>query len=115
MGKSWDAEESLRILSGSKEVPMANQSTLRLVLAQQTARFAKVYSAHRPLIQRLITIGFILYGLGNTWYSLSPKQDAGAVTSRQGKGKGKGREGDGRPPRVAVRIISWRVSLLRVY
>jgi ATP-binding cassette, subfamily D (ALD), peroxisomal long-chain fatty acid import protein len=80
---------------------MAVLSTLRPQLIEHLAQFTKAYAANRPLIQRCLTTGFVLYVLGNTYRGLSARPNGGANSKRVGKGKGK--ETDGKAPRVAVR------------
>jgi ATP-binding cassette, subfamily D (ALD), peroxisomal long-chain fatty acid import protein len=79
---------------------MTVQSTLR----PRVALLTKKYSAHRPVIQKLITTGFVIYVLGYTFRSLAVRP-AGKDTPPT-KGKGKGKQADGKVPRVAVRLIS---------
>jgi hypothetical protein len=86
---------------------MAIISTLRGTISnERLAHYAKIYVSHRPLIQRVLTTGFILHVLSNTYRGLSARP-ASSQVSKKGKGKGKsdGKDGDqaGKPPRVAVR------------
>lgn len=78
---------------------MSNLAALKQASALRAAEFAKAYSKHRPLVQRGLTAGFILYVLGTTYRGLSAKPSS--ASSRKGKGKGK--DESGKPPRVAVR------------
>ena len=80
---------------------MAALSTLRQRSQPTLAGFAKTYATHRPLIQRILTAGFIVHVLSSTFGSLS--------TRTPPTSKGKAREQStyaeaGKPPRVAVRI-----------
>ncbi|KAN0134947.1 adrenoleukodystrophy protein [Lactarius tabidus] len=75
-------------------------STLRQNSQPALTSFAKTYSAHRPLIQRLLTAGFIAHVLAGTFRGLS---------SRPPTSKSKGKDRDGsktsaseKLPRVAV-------------
>ncbi|ESK83486.1 abc fatty acid [Moniliophthora roreri MCA 2997] len=93
---------------------MAVLSTLRSKeFKEQLARLSKSYSAHRPLIQRLLNISFVLYVLGTTFKGLSARP---TKPSGKGKGKGKDNKESGKPPRVAVDAIFYqRLShLLRI-
>lgn len=68
------------------------------------ANFASTYATHRPLIQRSLTSGFVVYVLASTYRSLSarpskPSSDDGGTGGKKGKGK---KGGDGKAPRVAV-------------
>lgn len=67
------------------------------------ANFTATYATHRPLIQRCLTSGFVLYVLGTTYRGLSarPSKPSTAVGVSNGK-KGKAKGGDGKSPRVAV-------------
>jgi ATP-binding cassette, subfamily D (ALD), peroxisomal long-chain fatty acid import protein len=74
-------------------------SSVRPQLEEHIAQFTKSYSANRPLIQRCLTTGFVLYVLGNTYRGLSARP---SDPRSKKDGKGKVKEDDGRPPRVAV-------------
>lgn len=80
---------------------MSNLAALKQASAIRAAEFAKAYSNHRPLVQRGLTAGFVLYVLGTTYRGLSARPSSSSV--RKGKGKGKGKDDSGKPPRVAVR------------
>ncbi|KDQ54864.1 hypothetical protein JAAARDRAFT_134849 [Jaapia argillacea MUCL 33604] len=87
---------------------MAVQSTLR-PMQQQFAQFAKFYTGHRPAVQRVLTVAFVVYVFAATFQGLAARPS----TSRSsgGKGKGKGKEGDeksGKPPRVAVDAVFYQ-------
>lgn len=79
-------------------------STLRQRSHPAFATFANTYATHRPLIQRILTAGFIAHVLASTFSRVlltRPSPPSGS------KGKGKAREQPlsaevGRPPRVAV-------------
>ncbi|KAG8888118.1 hypothetical protein FRB98_008384 [Tulasnella sp. 332] len=75
---------------------------------------ASTYALHRPVIQRAITVSFVLYILGNSYYAFArPQANSSSRTSkRSSKGKGK----DGKPPRVEVDAVFYeRLSgLLRI-
>jgi ATP-binding cassette subfamily D (ALD) long-chain fatty acid import protein len=73
------------------------------------AHFATTYTTHRPLIQRFLTSGFVLYVLGTTYRGLSArpsKPSSGTQDSKKGKGR------DGKTPRVAVGSTILHVSLV---
>ncbi|EKM60803.1 uncharacterized protein PHACADRAFT_246954 [Phanerochaete carnosa HHB-10118-sp] len=79
---------------------------------QQIAKAAAAYGRHRPLVQKALTAGFVVYVLSATHHSLFSR--AGPPQPR-GKGKGKARaEEDGKkPPRVAVDAIFYqRLSMI---
>jgi len=76
-------------------------STLRQRSQPTLSSFARTYATHRPLIQRILTVGFILNVLTSTLHSLSTRPSPPSTS------KGKEREqpapiDPGRPPRVAV-------------
>ena len=78
-------------------------STLRQRSPPAFAAFANTYATHRPLIQRILTVGFIANVLASTFRSLSSRSSPPSAS----KEKGKARElppsaGAGKPPRVAV-------------
>lgn len=90
---------------------MAAFSTLRGKAAQeQLARISKIYANNRPLIQRVLNIGLVLYAIGSTYYGLSGAGRGGS--SRKGKGKAKSDEkpDDGKPERVAVSVLPHSAS-----
>ncbi len=97
------------------ETPMTVLSTLRQRSHPSLAAFANTYATHRPLIQRILTAGFIANVLASTFRSLStPSRPSPPSTS---KGKGKAREQPpsaeaGKPPRVAVcaHLLDWLYS-----
>jgi ATP-binding cassette subfamily D (ALD) long-chain fatty acid import protein len=65
--------------------------------------FANTYATHRPLIQRILTAGFIAHVLASTFSQLLTRPSPTSAS----KGKGKAREQlssaeAGKPPRVAV-------------
>lgn len=79
-------------------------STLRQSSQPALTSFVKTYSAHRPLIQRLLTAGFIAHVLAGTFRGLTSRPP----TSKS-KSKGKDRDGSKtsaseKLPRVAVRL-----------
>ena len=83
-------------------VAMTVLSTLRQRSQPTLSSFARTYATHRPLIQRILTAGFILNVLTSTFHSLSTRPTPPSTS------KGKEREHSahndaGRPPRVAVR------------
>ncbi|KAH9982714.1 adrenoleukodystrophy protein [Lactifluus volemus] len=82
---------------------MSVLSTLRQRSQPTLATFTKTYSAHRPLIQRILTSGFIVYVLASTFGSLStrpaPRSAAKGDAPEQSTRK---------PPRVAVDAIFYQ-------
>lgn len=77
-------------------------STLRQRSQPALIGFTKTYAAHRPLVQRILTAGFIVNVLATTFRGLSTRQSPPSTS------KGKAREQPtsteaGKPPRVAVR------------
>lgn len=77
----------------SMSLTLPNQLRLK---QQHIARVAAAYSIHRPIIQRVLTSGFVLYVLSTTYQSLFSR--SGPRTPSRGKGT------DGKKPsRVAVR------------
>ncbi|KIM29018.1 hypothetical protein M408DRAFT_329057 [Serendipita vermifera MAFF 305830] len=79
------------------------------------ARFTAAYARNRPLIQRLLNLGFTAWMIGGTYMALraKPKRpgqdvDAGGQgrsgSKRKGKGKG-GDDADGKPKRVQVDAV----------
>jgi len=72
---------------------MAVSSKFRLSDAS-LAHFAATYATHRPLIQRCLTSGFVLYVLSTTYRGLSARPSKPARKGHKG--------GDGKAPRVAV-------------
>jgi ATP-binding cassette, subfamily D (ALD), peroxisomal long-chain fatty acid import protein len=78
-------------------------STLRQRSHPAFAAFADTYVTHRPLIQRILTAGFIVNVLASTFRGFSTRPSPPPAS----KGKGKAREQPpsaeaGKPPRVAV-------------
>jgi ATP-binding cassette subfamily D (ALD) long-chain fatty acid import protein len=93
------------------ETAMTVLSTLRQrshpAFAPAFASFANTYATHRPLIQRILTAGFIAHVLASTFSRLLTRPSPPSSS----KGKGKAREQPpsaeaGKPPRVAVRAYS---------
>ena len=72
---------------------------------EQISRLVGAYATHRPVIQRGLTAGFVLYVLSTTYNGLFGRAGSASVASKRGKGKAKA-EGAGdakKAPRVAVR------------
>lgn len=84
------------------------------------ANFAASYATHRPLIQRGLTSGFVLYVLASTYRGLSARPSKSSSKSddsnsgKRGKGKGK-KGGDGKSPRVAVSVIIYCQSFAHYF
>jgi hypothetical protein len=92
------------------ETAMTVLSTLRQRSNPALARFASTYAAHRPVIQRVLTAGFIANFLVATLRSLSTRPSPPSTS------KGKAREQSsyeaGKSPRVAVCTYLFRLALL---
>lgn len=70
---------------------------------KQAAQFANLYMSHRPIIQRSLNIGMVLYALSATYRGLSARPTPSSKDKGKGKGKAKVIEGDVKKrPRVAV-------------
>jgi len=83
---------------------MAVFSTLRTKqLNKEFDKLSASYLRHRPLVQRVLNISFVLYVLGTTLRGLSsrPAKPSSAVSK---KGKGKGKDDSSDKPRVAVSL-----------
>jgi ATP-binding cassette, subfamily D (ALD), peroxisomal long-chain fatty acid import protein len=78
-------------------------STLRQNSQPALASFAKAYSAHRPLVQRILTAGFIINVLVTTFGGLSTRSAPPSTSKGEASEQSKASE-TGRPPRVAVRL-----------
>jgi ATP-binding cassette subfamily D (ALD) long-chain fatty acid import protein len=66
---------------------------------EKLTKALKTYSTHRPLVQRVLNVSFIVYILGSTYTVLSGR------SSRSGKERpkrGKGTKETGKQERVAV-------------
>lgn len=92
---------------------MAAQSTLRSP-REIVKQFTRAYASKRPVIQRILTIGFILYTIFSSYQGLS-----GKATSPQTNKKGKGKDvadqkssSTGKHGRVAVRSVCPPESLI---
>lgn len=82
---------------------MSVLSTLRQNSQPTLTSFAKTYSTHRPLVQRILTTGFITYVLATTFRGLSARPTPPSSSKGKAPEKTKASE-TGRPPRVAVRL-----------
>ncbi|KAK0198494.1 adrenoleukodystrophy protein [Armillaria mellea] len=73
-------------------------------------QFGRWYSAHRPLVQRVINIAFIVYVLGSTFRGLSGKGGSSrSGKSRKGKGSKGGKDDDDKKStRVAVDSVFYQ-------
>ncbi|KAF9265656.1 hypothetical protein L218DRAFT_1075743 [Marasmius fiardii PR-910] len=74
-------------------------------LKEQISLFSKSYSAHRPLVQRILNISFVLYVLGTTFRGLSARPARPSALSRGGKSNDKDA---GKSSRVAVDAIFYQ-------
>lgn len=85
---------------------MAAHSTLRSSkLSEHVALLSKTYVKHRPVVQKLLTLGFVVYVLGSTYTSLSGKPSSSKKGKEKAKEAAEAAEKDrssGKPPRVAV-------------
>lgn len=72
-------------------------------LDQQAKHLAQAYAAHRPLIQRGLTVGFVLYVLTAAYRSLAARP-----TTRRDKEKNAADRKDAKPARVAVDAIFYQ-------
>ncbi|KAG5728570.1 ATP-binding cassette sub-family D member 2 [Termitomyces sp. T112] len=78
---------------------------------ERLAKFANVYAAHRPLVQRVLNISFVVYVLVTTYRGLASRPPPSS--SAGGKSKNIVNEGDkqdqtGKPPRVAVDALFYQ-------
>ena len=80
------------------ETAMSVLSTLRQRSNPALARFATTYAAHRPVIQRVLTAGFIANFLVATLRSLSTRPSPPS----KGKAREQSSSEAGKSPRVAV-------------
>jgi len=80
------------------------------LVEERAAQFSKLYTIHRPLLQRCLNVGLAFYALGSTYRGLSSRP-ASPQSTKKSKGKGKDdaiRETrTGKPPRVAVRHLKY--------
>ncbi|KAJ4476647.1 adrenoleukodystrophy protein [Lentinula aciculospora] len=82
---------------------MAVLSTLRAQDVKQTlAQLSKHYTVHRPLVQRILNISFVLYVLGTTYRGLASRPTSGRQSK---KNKDAIKEGE---PRVAVDALFYQ-------
>ena len=71
---------------------------------KQAAQLANLYISHRPVIQKSLNVGFVLYVLSTTYRGLSAKPSTSSRDKGKGKAKAKEDESDAKKrPRVAVR------------
>lgn len=68
-------------------------------LDQRVKQLVQVYAAHRPLVQRGLTVGFVLYVLTASYRGLAAHQ-----TTKKEKEKDAADRKNGKPARVAVRF-----------
>ncbi|KAG8967358.1 hypothetical protein FRC03_010103 [Tulasnella sp. 419] len=89
-------------------------STLRNGLPT-SAQVSSYYATNRPAIQRLLTVGFVLYVLNNSYNNFLRPSSSAAVSSRSKK-KGKDGGPGGGPPRVQVDAVFYKrlSALLRI-
>ncbi|KAJ3785293.1 adrenoleukodystrophy protein [Lentinula aff. detonsa] len=71
-----------------------------------SARISKHYAVHRPLVQRVLNISFVLYVLQTTYKGFAARS-APSAKSKKNQDAGKG-DGLGRPPRVAVDALFYQ-------
>ena len=93
-------------------------SKLRQSSQPALTRFSKTYANHRPLIQRILTAGFIIHVLAGTFRSLSTRPTPPSTSKGKDRDRSKASVSE-KPPRVAVRLhhtfigLSLLSSLLR--
>lgn len=68
---------------------------------ERVAQLVSAYAHHRPVIQRALTTGFIVYVVSTTYRGLSARPASSASLAKR-KGKGKDADGGAGKPRVAV-------------
>ncbi|EGN95442.1 hypothetical protein SERLA73DRAFT_76546 [Serpula lacrymans var. lacrymans S7.3] len=83
------------------------------------AQFAKTYAQHRPIVQRSLTVGFVLYVLGSTYRGLSARPASKGPSKGKGKGTVQGKDGkveSGKSTRVAVDAVFYQrlATILRI-
>ncbi|KAG7092761.1 hypothetical protein E1B28_009086 [Marasmius oreades] len=83
---------------------MAMLATRSKQLKEKVALFSKSYSTHRPLVQRVLNIAFVLYFLGNTFRGLSARPSKPSSLSRGKESNGK----DAGKSRVAVDAVFYQ-------
>ncbi|THH21005.1 hypothetical protein EW146_g462 [Bondarzewia mesenterica] len=117
--EQWGFQEKLEAESGrewwkEEVVELKPEDMIKRVQAR-VAQLAKTYSAHRPVVQRVLTTGFIFYVLGTTYRSLSASASSSSSSFKKGKGRANERNAR-RPQRVAVDAIFYeRLSaILRI-
>jgi hypothetical protein len=76
-------------------------STLRQSSQPVLASFVNTYSTHRPLVQRILTAGFVIHVLATTFGSLSTRPPPPSTSKGKVSEQPKASE-TRRPPRVAV-------------
>ncbi|KAH8120463.1 ABC transporter transmembrane region 2-domain-containing protein [Phellopilus nigrolimitatus] len=93
---------------------MSSISSIRPSKAQ-IAQVTTSYAKHRPVVQRVLTAGFIMYIISSSYLSVSGRMTS-PQTNRKGKGKMKADEKQGKHTRVAVDAVFYeRLSrILRI-
>ncbi|KZT06303.1 adrenoleukodystrophy protein [Laetiporus sulphureus 93-53] len=89
---------------------MALLSTLR-PSRERIREIGRLYASHRPIIQRLLLVGFIVHIISYTVGGLAAKPSVSQKSSRKGKGKGKSKAAEaaeGRKPRVAIDALFYQ-------
>lgn len=76
---------------------LSKTTNARLASAFQT------YSKHRPIVQRVLNISYVIYVLGATYYGLSQKQSSSGPSK---KSRRKGKDDGGKQERVAVSDVN---------
>lgn len=92
---------NLSVFSYRPPLGMAVQSILR-PSEERIAQLVTAYAKHRPLVQRGLTLGFVVYVISTTYRSLAARPASASSSPSKRKGKGKDGDGAGKPPRVAV-------------
>ncbi|KIK99783.1 hypothetical protein PAXRUDRAFT_822399 [Paxillus rubicundulus Ve08.2h10] len=82
---------------------MSVLSKLHSSLDKRAAQFSRVYATHRPLVQRGLTVGFVLYVFLATYQGLAARP-----ASRKGREAKDVSEREGRTAHVAVDAVFYR-------
>ncbi|KAI0757314.1 ABC transporter transmembrane region 2-domain-containing protein [Daedaleopsis nitida] len=86
---------------------MAVQSTLS-PSKERVAQLVNAYAQHRPLVQRVLTVSFVIYVVSSTYRGLSARPTSSDSSSSKRKSKGKDGEGNASKPRVAVDALFYQ-------
>ncbi|KIP06954.1 hypothetical protein PHLGIDRAFT_127965 [Phlebiopsis gigantea 11061_1 CR5-6] len=75
---------------------------------QHIARIATTYATHRPIIQRALTTGFVLYVLSTTYQSLFSRPGVRSPSRGNGRVRAEQNPDGKRPARVAVDAVFYQ-------